>query len=70
MVMQVSFAIINLTWQNTAKNRFDEVFTLEKHVWGQTPDGEDVVVYELTGTNGMRGKRDELRCQSFDTLCS
>ena len=27
---------------------------MEKHVWGQTPDGEDVVVYELTGTNGMR----------------
>ena len=27
---------------------------MEKHVWGQTPDGEDVVVYELTGSNGMQ----------------
>ena len=26
---------------------------MEKHVWGQTPDGEDVVVYALTGTKGM-----------------
>ena len=27
---------------------------MEKYVWGQTPDGEDMIVYELTGEHGMK----------------
>ncbi len=27
---------------------------MEKYVWGQTPNGEDLIVYELTGEHGMK----------------
>lgn len=27
---------------------------MEKYVWGQTPNGEDLIVYELIGEHGMK----------------